>query len=66
MKNWLQHFFNPIHIMCRMVDALLAYDSVWRRIFKRKKKLTKEEIVKLIVLKEKQKRLKKETQIYKK
>ena len=40
--NFLDHILNPLHVWSRMVDLLLLYQRIF---FKKKIKLTKEELI---------------------
>jgi len=51
------HIFNPLHVMCRMIDLLIIYDRIWSRVFVRKRELTRREAVRLLRLKKKKREI---------
>lgn len=60
-RQWLEHKTNAEHILCRVLDCLLVYDRLWKRVFNRKRCiLSKRELVTLIHLWHKKKALEKE------
>ena len=52
--NFLDHILNPLHVWSRMVDLLLLYQRIF---FKKKIKLTKEELITISRLKMKKQSL---------
>lgn len=62
LRLWFQHVSNPLTIFARLVDMAKWYDKIWRRFFGRENDdgLTKEQIVRLAILAERKRRLRKE------